>query len=466
MPARPPRPPCAPAHPRRHRRASSLARAALIVLAGIAFSLVPGAATADSPLLAAARAVAHDLGAPPPGSLVVASPLTSDVVAPRGDELTSRVASLVASALGGDARAAERPMALGAARTRAHAGPGRATALVYLDVRVDGGELRVTADVYPVVGNTWDRLRASAPPPLAHAYVHAPVAAEVRSYLQPLQLDRARVSTFTHDLGPVLAVACGALEGGGGNRVALVSAREVAWGYLEAGRFVVVRRAPSTRLGRRAPVPLREPLATAQIAPGEGEGTLYVGWGDRVGASLGPDLVARAPLAGLPVQVEPSPGCVLPDAARGGFEGGLVRCDDGAPLPGRPAPASTPALVDAWASLDLADAEGREARFVATRDPSGVVRLSRGAGEGVTLSDAGAQLALGDLDQDGLPELVTTLARGDDALVISTWKPGGLEPRLRLPAPRGVDAVAVCPPEADDAPSVVAVVGPELWLVR
>jgi hypothetical protein len=38
--------------------------------------------------------------------------------------------------------------------------------------------------------------------------------------------------------------------------------------------------------------------------------------------------------------------------------------------------------------------------------------------------------------------------------------------RLRLPAPGGVRALAACPPEEHGEPSLVAVVGDEIWLVR
>ena len=130
--------------------------------------------------MASARAVARDLGPAPRAVLVVASALTSDVEAPRGDERAPRMASLVAAALGGDARAEARPMSLGAARARTRDGAARVAAVLYLDVRVAMGELRLTADLYPVVVNAWERLRASPPPPVAHAYVHVPVTAEVR----------------------------------------------------------------------------------------------------------------------------------------------------------------------------------------------------------------------------------------------------------------------------------------------
>jgi hypothetical protein len=406
-------------------------------------------AHAESALVVAAREVAHDLGPVPATALVIASPLTIDVAAPRGDELAARMASLLAAAVAGNARAAEHPMSLPMARTRASA--TKAGALVYLDVRVESGELRLTADVYPVVANPWDRVRTTAPPPSAHAFAHVPVGAEVRSYLPPLHLERAHLAKFTHDAGAVLAIACGNLDGKG-DALVLVTAREVLVGALAAGRFVVARHALASSIGRRAPVPFREPLATAVIARDAG---LYVGWGDRTGAVMGADLVPRAAIVGLPVSDGTTVTCVAPDAARGGFADTRVDCTDGKTL----SPRASPMVADAWAALDL------DARLVAAHEPSGTLRLMLGR-EALVVNDVGAQLALGDLDQDGVPEVITTSARGEDALVVSSVQKGGLAPRLRWAAPAGVDAVAVCPADVDDAPSVVAAVGGELWLVH
>ncbi len=434
-------------------------------------------ARAEGSIADAARAIAHDLGASetPHGSVVVvASPLTSDVAAPRGDELAARVAQLVAGALGGDARAEARPMLLAAARARGHVGAATVGAIVYLDVRVDGGEVRLTADRYPVVANAWDRLRAAPPPPASHAYAHVRVTAEVRAYLAPVHLERAQLTKWKHDAGPVLAIACGDLDGAGGNDLVLVSQREVAWGYLRDGRFVAVRRAPAASLGPRAPVPWRDPLATASLVAAEGPATLYVGWSDRTGASTGPDLVARTHLSGLPVALGAGgAACVAPSPAQAGFEDTLVACDDGHPIPGGSTNVVNPMLVDTWIAFDLVDVEGHATHVVATRQPSGALRMSRPAKGGTTdtasMQDVGAQVALGDLDQDGLVEAVTTLGRSrgeEDALIVSTWDRGGLSPRLRFAAPAGVDAVAVCPAETGDVPSVVAAVGAEIWVVR
>lgn len=432
------------------------------------------AARADSSLVASASAIAHQLGAPAKSVLVVASRLTTDVTAPRGDDLAVRIGSLVAAALGNDAIAETHAMPLADARRRLRSAAVSGGRLVYVDVRIGNGELRVTADAYPASDNAWDRARGVVAPPLGHAYVHVPVSAEVRAYLEPLHLERAEAHKFTHGMGPLLALACGDFDGVGGNDLVLVSEKEVAWGYLQAGRFVAVRRVAASAVGKRAPVSFREPIAAAELVPTDTAGALYVAWGDRVGAKLGPDLVATARLVGLPVSAGADLACLVPNAAHGGFDDARVSCDDGKVLAGVAPPSLGQLVTDEWRALDLVDADGHESHVTASRDVAATLHLTRAplrtsAPEVLTVADVGAGIALSDLDQDGVPDIVTTLPSGEDALVISSWRGGSagkLEPRLRIGAPAGVDAVAVCPAEANAAPSVVAAVGGEIWLVR
>jgi hypothetical protein len=137
---------------------------------------------------------------------------------------------------------------------------------------------------------------------------------------------------------------------------------------------------------------------------------------------------------------------------------------------------------DAFASTVVVDPNGDRHFVVALREPSGRLRLRiddvsvRGI-EGVF----GAQLAAGDLDQDGSPEIVTTNDGEADAVNVLTWTSaksgpssasgpngaaGQLVPRLHLPAPAGVRALAMCPAEQGGEPALLAVVGDEVWLVR
>ncbi len=370
-----------------------------------------------------------------------------------------RIAALVAASVGPSASADEHPEALTVARSRRRDRAGKLEAVLYLDLKVTTGELQATADVYPVVANGWDHVRLGLPGATGHAYVHSPIGAEVRSYLPPLRLERATVEKFAHDAGQVLAVACGDVDGDGTNDLALVSDREVMWGFLRAGHFVAARRALASSLGRRAPVPWREPLATVSVTPG----VLRVGWSDRKAVSVAPDLVPSGPLAGLPLPGRAS-ACALPSAAHGAFER-IVACAQGETEPALSRSAKLPAFFDAAAFLDLPSASGPSS-FALVRVPGGALHVFRPDGDPIEIEDVGAQVALGDLDEDGAPEIVTAREHGDDVLSIVSLRGGATAPRISWPAPKGVDAVAICPAAASEAPAVVAAVGSEIWLVH
>ena len=337
-------------------------------------------------------------------SVVVAAPLTVDDAAPRGDELALRVAALVAGRLGSGVRAHPQTAQLGTARAIA----GRASALVYVQTAIAQGDLRTTIDVYPPMANAWDRIRNPLPSPTGHAFATAKIDAEVRAFLAPLLLESATVDRAHHDEGDVLAAACGDVDGDGGNELVLVSSGRVAVGRIRGGRFV-------------------------------------------------------------------------PEPSAGAFDGAPVDCAvrrDPRPTMAVPAP-----RFDAFGAASVPDALGHARIVVAVREPSGRVRLK--AGDATSASDAlfGAQLAVGDLDQDGQPDVVTSAAlsyagapggRPEDAIDVATWTPGAaatgspsdLRPRLHLPAPGGVRALAMCPPEEHGEPALVAVVGSEVWLIR
>ena len=81
----------------------------------------------------------------------------------------------------------------------------------------------------------------------------------------------------------------------------------------------------------------------------------------------------------------------------------------------------------------------------------------------------GAQLALGDPDSDGNPELAyssDTLDPTKDRLTLVTLNGSKLTPRFELPAP-SISAVAICSGREGPgmAPLVIAT-GDELWLIR
>ncbi len=400
-------------------------------------------------------------------TVVIAAPLASDDPAPKGDELALRVASLVAGRIGAGARAHPQTAALGTARAIA----GRASALVYVQTAIAKGDLRTTIDVYPSIANGWDRIRNPLAAPSGHAFASAKIDAEVRSFLTPLLLEQASVDRAHHDEGDVLAAACGDVDGDGGNELVLVSRARIAIGRIRGGRFIPERVAPWATVAPLLPVPMREPIASAVVS----QGAVDVGLTDCGGVRLTQDLTVEAPLIGLPAWGGDGVVCLRPEPSAGAFDGAPVDCAmSREPRPKMAVPAPR---FDAFGAASITDGGGDARTVVVVREPSGKLRIKVGDAVSVAEGTFGAQLAVGDLDEDGAPEVATatdmTASQGpgghpDDAIDIATFARDGSEPRsrLHLPAPAGVRALAMCPPEDHGEPTLIAVVGSEVWLVR
>jgi hypothetical protein len=294
------------------------------------------------------------------------------------------------------------------------------------------------------------------------------VDAEVRAFLTPVLLEQASLHKSKHDEGEVLAVGCGDLDGDGGMEVALVTRARVALGHLKSGKLTVAKAALWSALAPRAGVPLREPLAGVVF---RGPGALLVGTTDRGGVLLDANLAPAASLVGVPVPLGKEGGCAHANADAGIFEGDVTACAPpqevrhGAMAPA-PALASPPGRrFDAFAHADVVQRDGSARPIWANREPGGKLRVRYGD-QSTIIESVGAQIAVGDLDEDGTPEIVTTGDSGDDAIVVSSWTPQGLRLRAKLPAPNGVRALGVCPPEERGVPAIVAVVGGEVWVWR
>ncbi|WP_394823687.1 hypothetical protein [Pendulispora albinea] len=434
----------------------------LLVLALVLFA---GEARAASALQGVAAELSKGLTAIPPATVVIASSPVTDVagtVPARTDELSVRIAGVVAGKLGGTTRAHDRAAALAGARAVA----GRGGALLYLSVEIARGELRVTADLYPVMSNGWDRIRIPAPPPRAHVFASVPIDAEVRAFLPSIALEQASVHKARHEEGDVLAAACGDVNGDGGMELVLVSRARVAMGTLRGARFVVSKAVPWTALARRVPVPLREPLAGAAFVRSSAA-KLLVGTSEREAVALDAGLGVRATLAGIPIPLGELDSCAAINPEASAFEGDVTGC--GASSKERPVRATPPAArFDAVAAGEITARDGVPHVMVAAREPGGKLRLRLDAGEIRTVETVGAQLAVGDLDLDGGAEIATSSDGPDDALQVLSWAGDGSEPvvRKKIPAPGGVRALAICPPEVRGVPALVAVVGPEVWVVR
>lgn len=407
--------------------------------------------------------LAAALGNVPAGTLVAASPVASDIPAPKGDELALRIATQLAGKIGG--RAHPQPATLAVARGAS----GRAASLAYVQLEIAKGELRATADLYPVVSNGWERLRNPAPGPKAHGFAGAALDAEVRTFLQPIVLEQATLHKAKHEETDVLAVGCGDADVDGGLELVVASRTRVVVGKLQGGKLVVMRTMPWSQLASRAPVPLREPLASIVVSPRDHRGEVFLGTTDRGGVATDAALVTKRTLAGLPIPGAEGEACAMPHPESNGLDGPGVACalpPKGDPPPVLPLPSSR---YDVAASLDVVGKDGALTHVVATREAGGKLRLRREPGKPAeaTAEAVGAQLALADLDLDGYPELVFGSDAADlDALAVWTWRPNGLVQRMKFPTKEPVRAVATCPAEERGLPAAVAVVGSEVWLLR
>lgn len=420
-----------------------------------------------SGLVQLAGELARTLGEVPAGAIVVASAMTSDVPAPKGDELSVRAASLVSAQLNA-AHPHPQPASLPVARALS----GRAASLVYLQLEIAKGTLRVTADLYPVVSNGWERLRNPAPGPRAHAFASSALDAEIRAFLQPIVLEQAQLHKAKLDEPDVLAIGCGDVDADGGLELVLASRARVVVGKLKGQKLEVVRGATWNQLAARVPVPLREPVASVIVSPPARRGEILVGTTDRGAVAIDGSLVTRGALTGLPVPGSDGEACAQANPEVGLFDGPAVTC--AAPAKGEPT-AVLPlpvARYDAFAAFDLVDRAGTTARVVAAREPRGVLKVRRTDASGKSvdtqIDGVGAQVALGDLDLDGTVEIAFSgdSPDGGDALAVWSWNGAKLQQRLRYQTKEAVRAIGTCPAEERGVPALVAVVGSEVWLVR
>ncbi|AKT37086.1 hypothetical protein [Chondromyces crocatus] len=416
-------------------------------------------------------------------AVVVTAPLVSDAAAPRGAQLTALLAAQLAGRLGEGTQARVEPAALSAARATAAGAPW----LVHLGVEIAVGKLRVTADVYPVPRTVWARIRDPEPGPVAHAYAEASLDAEVRSFLAPVSLTAAlsveRARNFESD---VVALACGDVNGDGGPEIVSVSRRRVSLLRLSGGKVVPLLSRSWADLVGVHPTPWREPVGFATLVTREQGGDELPGFVD-VGLT---DRARSVRFDGALQVLAELPGLAVPDGGGsactrvGGLSvsGALARCVAEDPAP---ASATVGGQYDALASARLLSSSGEPLLVWAGRE-RGALELRDSSGRRQVLSSAGAQIALGDLDQDGEPEVLASLDVQnaiDDAVVVWSWprraqgRPKGgasavaqgddrLQEALRLPAPAGVHAVAVCPPDGPGRAPFVVATSDEIWVVR
>ena len=389
------------------------------------------------------------------GALVVAVPPAGEGGVEPGGELGTRLAKLVSGALGAGATA--WPSVESGGRARALGG-GRP--VVVIETRVRGDRLEATADVFVGRQRFWQRVRGARPGPAAHGFAERAIDAEVRSFLPKVPLVAREVRKVTGLDGDVVALACGDVTGDGEPEIATVGRQRVALGRIRGKNFETFAARGWAELEPVAPAPLREPIASAWVNEA---GRLDVGSSDRaravrLDASLREveKLEARLPW--------PGGGCARVEGIV--VAPGIERCAAGESALGQP---GLPEGLDALAGALVVAADGRARVVRAGRRASDATLLVVDGKQKVELPRAGAQVALGDLDGDGAPEIATTLdtlEASADALLVYSWLGTELRERLRLPIPTGIRALGLCPARAGAMGPIVLATRDALWLVR
>jgi hypothetical protein len=395
------------------------------------------------------------LGTQAPNAVVVGLAPTLSPSTPLASGAAVALAVKVALALGPGASA--WPLAEDRVKLPHFASP---RPLVVVQPRLKGDALEGSLELYAPL-STAAASGAALPrlEPVVRLDVRRALDAEVRRFLPPVTLVAREFFRLGAADSDVVALACGDLDGTGASTVASVGRTFVTFGTYAAGKYAATSRREERALAPVAPVPLREPIATAWITPGR---TLEFGVTDRafalrLRAGGEPEaLAARLPWPGGGC-ANLEPPLVAP---------GAVRCRKDEPLLAEPR--LTDAL-DALAGTALVSRAGAVRLVRAGRRASdGSIVVTDGAHE-IRLEHAGAQIALADLDGDGNVELVTsteTLDPRADAVVVSSWLGSALNERLRVAVPAGVRALAVCPAPADRMAPIVVATTAGLWVLR
>jgi hypothetical protein len=388
--------------------------------------------------------------------MLVAAPLSTDAKPRSTPQLSARIVNVIAGAL--STKVSREPATLSRARTLAAA----SGTLVHLVPEIARGELRITLDVYPVPRNFWDRVRDPRPNPTAHAFVSRRLDAELRTFFPPVPLVAQHIDKATTAEQSPVALACGDVDDDGALELVLVGRSRVQMGRIRAGRFVSLTTASWTQLSPLSRAPLREPIGSAWIAQGR---WVDVGLSDRLDSvrldgtfrSLG-KLGRRLPW--------PGGGCSK-------IQGTSVRPEI-EPCMSSDEPPRVPRMdrtADAVGGALIVDRSGRarSVRVARTFNESAAIAKDD-AGRSARLQGVGAQLAVGDLDGDGQPEILAgsdTLDPTGDALLIFSWlDDGSVVERARIAVPTGVRALAVCPPQSVGLYTIAMATTGGVWLVR
>jgi hypothetical protein len=388
--------------------------------------------------------------------VVVATASGDDRVAVPG-AISERLAQLVAAKLGPSAQPSKEQLTLAQAQHAASSARG----LVYLTVSLYRDRLDVSADVFAGAGRFWQRVKSPGLKLKTHAFTTSPLDPELRALFPAIPLVVSRVDKAQVAEKDILALACGDLRGDGSSEIATVGRRRVQIGRLEHGRFAPRASLNWADNSTIAPSPLREPIAAGAVPE---PGRLWVGLSDRADSL---DLTGSLQLKNRWHALMPWPGAGCTRRSGIGYEGKARACPGSSAVP----EVDFGTTVDAFDSRSLTDRSGQVHTLRVAR-PVGAdfARALDSLHPEVIVPNVGAQLAVGDLDQDGLPEIVTSSTsldrRADQLLVRTLTDNGQLRERLRIPVPSGIDALAICPSDGRAMAPVALATGDGIWLIR
>jgi hypothetical protein len=371
--------------------------------------------------------------------------------------ISERLAQLVAAKLGAAAQPSHEQLSLAQALRAASSARG----LIFLTLSLYRDRLDVNADVYVGAGRFWQRVKSPGLKLKEHAFATTALDPELRALFPAIPLVVSRVDkaqTAEHD---ILALACGDLRGDGSSEIAAVGRRRVQVGRLEHGRFaprVSLNWADSSPIAQS---PLREPIAACALPE---PGRLWVGLSDRADTL---DLSGTLQVQQKWHALMPWPGAGCTRRTGLGYEGKAGAC----PGSNRTPEVDFGTPVDAFDSRTLTDHSGRVHTVrVARAVGADFARALDSLHPEVTVPNVGAQLAVGDLDEDGLPEIVSSAAgldrRADQLLVRTVTDNGQLRERLRVPVPSGINALAICPSDGRAMAPLALATGDGIWLIR
>jgi len=365
---------------------------------------------------------------------------------PERTALEAKLVRVLGTAVAAARARGEAPMTESTARARARA---LGLNLMLIEPTLSGGQLIVDVDVIEWERSFWARARKPSGTVVSHASVGAAADAEIRRYLPRPKGLLSKESRFRAPAHDAIGLACGEVSEQVGMELLVIGRHQLFLGRLVTaptggrGSLSIRKSALWTTQSPLSPHPLRAPLAGAWLQPGR----VLVGSSDRA------DLVLMDEQLGTPTFAAPA----LPiagDRCHAFTATGLAReAKPCGPLTGEHHQAKTAALEvpshDSVAHLVEPDERGVAVNYelvsskaelrVTIDSPIEQRRI-------VTLPPGGAQVALADLDGDGVVEAITTASTDgatDTVRVHALRKEGPV-----LVASRDVGSVralAVCP---------------------